>query len=116
MARGLDLKWGDVRLVELGRPDKTRPALVLTRTSALRYLHGVTVAPITRTIRGIPTEVVLGIDEGLKTESAASLDNVQTVAREKVGRHLGTLSTRRKSEVRRALLFALELEPGQDPD
>jgi len=63
MAQGI--AWGDIRLVEFDRPDKTRPALVLTRTSAISFLGAVTVAPITRTIRGIPTEVRLGTDHGL---------------------------------------------------
>lgn len=58
--------------------------------------------------------VIVGVKEGLKNESAVSLDNVQTVARERVGRQVGALSPARKAEVRRALLFALELEPGRE--
>jgi mRNA interferase MazF len=108
MARGL--AWGDIRLVEFGSPDKTRPALVLTRASAVALLNAVTVAPITRTVRGIPTEVPLGEIEGLKVPSVANFDAVQTVAKHRVGRYLGTLAPRRRDEVRAALLFALELD------
>lgn len=108
MARGL--AWGDVRLVELGAPDKRRPALVLTRTSAIPFLHAVTVAPVTRSIRGIPTEIVLGSDAGLKERSAANLDAIQTVSKKRVGRYLGSLPADRKDELREALLFALGLE------
>jgi mRNA interferase MazF len=99
-----------VRLVEFGRPDKARPAVVLTRTSAIAYLNAVTVAPISRTIRGVPTEVVLGVDEGLRTESSANLHALQTVPKDRVGRFLGSLGRGRRREVREALLFALDLD------
>jgi mRNA interferase MazF len=108
MAR--ELSWGEVRLVEFGRPDKARPALVLTRTSATRFLHGVTIAPITRTIHGIPTEIPIGVAEGLKEPSAANLDSVQTVSKDRIGRYLGSIDPARKRELREALLFALELD------
>lgn len=108
MAR--DLAWGDVRLVEMGRPDKTRPALILTRTSAIPYLSAVTVAPVTRTIRGIPTEVLVGDEVGLKVASAANFDSLQTVHKERVGRYLGALPASRRREARQALLFALSLD------
>ncbi len=108
MARGL--AWGDIRMVELGRPDKTRPALVLTRTSAMRYLNAVTVAPISRSVRGVPSEVPLGEEDGLKQPSAASCHALQTVPKTKLGRWLGAVPVSRKAEVRRALLFSLELD------
>lgn len=108
MARGLT--WGDVRLVEFGAPDKTRPALVLTRTSAIPYLGYVTVAPISRTIREIPTEVRLGVEQGLKTESVANLHNLQTVPKTRVGRYLGSVPAELRGALRTAILFALELE------
>jgi mRNA interferase MazF len=94
----------------MGRPDKTRPALLLTRSSAIPYLSAVTVAPVTRTIRGIPTEVLVGEEAGLKAASAASFDNLQTVPKDRVGRYLGSLPPSRRREVRQALLFALSLD------
>jgi mRNA interferase MazF len=108
VARGI--AWGDIRLVDLGKPDKRRPVLVLTRTSAVPYLNAVTVAPITRTVRGVPTEVLLGVDEGMKGPSVANFHSLQTVNVKRVGRYVGSLGKARKSEVRRALLFALELD------
>ena len=108
MARGVS--WGDIRLLTFDHPDKTRPVVVLTRSSIIPHLSAVSVAPITRTVRGIPTEVPIGLDEGLKIASVANLDSVQTVAIERLGRYLGSLQKGRKPEVRKALLFAFELE------
>ncbi|MCC7534979.1 MAG: type II toxin-antitoxin system PemK/MazF family toxin [Deltaproteobacteria bacterium] len=108
MAEGLS--WGDIRMVELVAPDKRRPALVLSRTSHLRHLTQVVVAPITRTVRGIATEVPIGVESGLKEPSAAKLDQLQAVHRNRLGRFVGSLDRARKREVLDALLFALELD------
>ena len=108
MAEGL--AWGDIRLIELGPPDKRRPALLLSRTALMAHLSTLVVAPITRTIRDIPSEVRLGPESGLKEESVAKLDQLQSVSRERVGRYVGGLDPARKKEVREALLFALELD------
>jgi mRNA interferase MazF len=105
-----DLSWGDIRLVEMASPDKKRPALVLTRGSLLRHLSQVVVAPITRTVRGIPTELAIGEECGLKEPSAAKLDQLQSVRRDRLGRLVGSLDPARKRELREAVLFALELD------
>jgi mRNA interferase MazF len=112
MAR--DVAWGDVRMVEMGRPDKTRPALVLTRNSALPYLSAVTVAPITRSLRGVPTEIVLGEENGLKITSAANFDNIVTVSKDRLGRYVGSVPASRRREIRNAILFALALDDGEE--
>jgi mRNA interferase MazF len=104
------LAWGEIRLVDFGRPDKTRPALILTRTSALGFLRTVTVAPITKTIRDIPTELRLSETEGMKTPCVAKLDAVQTISKERIGRYVGSIDRKHKSMIREALLFALELD------
>jgi mRNA interferase MazF len=101
------LKRGEVRWYEFARPDKRRPVLVLTRDSVLEYLGEATIAPITRTVRGIPSEVALGPDDGLPEACAVNLDHVQTVARGRLGALVATLSRQRLAEVREALLFAL---------
>ena len=88
-------------------PNKRRPVLVLTRQEIIAHLHSVTVAPITTTIRGIPTEVVIGSETGLKVRSAINLDNLATVPREGLRAFLGTVPPRVLEEVREALLFAL---------
>ena len=101
------LSRGEVRWFRFAAPDKRRPVLVLTRDSVLEYLGEVTVAPITTTVRDIPSEVVLGPNDGLPRECALNLDHVQTVSRARVGALIATLSTARMAEVRAALLFAL---------
>ena len=108
MARGL--AWGDVRLVEFGGPDTARPALVITRTAAIGFLNAVTVVPITQTTRDLPTEIPLGTAEGLKGPSVANADGIRAVAKQRVGRYLGSLSQSRRGEVREAVTFAFGLE------
>lgn len=108
MARGL--AWGDIRLVDFGHPDKTRPALILTRTPALSFLRTATVAPITTTIRDIPTELRLSQAEGMKTVCVAKLDALQTISKHRIGRYVGSVGPKHKTKIREALLFALELD------
>ena len=114
MARGLT--WGDVRLVELGRPDKTRPVLVLSRARAVDVLSAVMVAPITSQIRGNRSEVALGTAEGLKGPSVAKLDAIQTVEKSRLGRFLGSVAAVRAPEIRRAVLFAMQLDAEDELD
>jgi mRNA interferase MazF len=73
------LARGDIRLYQFALPDKRRPVVVLTRDSAIRYLPTVTVAPITSTIHGVPSEVVLSEDDGMKGRCAVNLHNALTV-------------------------------------
>ena len=101
------LERGEVRLYRFSPPDKQRPVLVLTRSSAIAYLSRVTVAPITSTIRGVPSEVALGPEDGLKRKCAVNLHNVVTVNQQSLGRRLTQLTSRRMSEVCAALAFAL---------
>jgi mRNA interferase MazF len=98
---------GEIRLLRFPRPDKERPVLVLTRSSALEYLSRTTVAPITSTIRGVPSEVPLGPDDGMKHPCAVNLHNVVTVNQSSLGRLVGQLDERRMREVCAALAFAL---------
>jgi mRNA interferase MazF len=98
---------GEIRWYKFRSPDKRRPVLVLTRDSALDFLGEVTVAPITTTIRQIPTEVVLTRADGLPRDSAINLDHIQTVSRGRIGPLIATLGDERMNEVREALLFAL---------
>jgi mRNA interferase MazF len=93
--------------VSFARPDKQRPALVLTRTGAISHLTGVTVAPITSTIRGVPSEVVLGVADGMKQPCAVNLHNVTTVNRAVLGRRVAGLSAEKMQEVCAALGFTL---------
>ena len=75
--------------------DMRRPVLVVTRSEAVEVLTGIVVAPVTRTVRGIPTEVGLGPAEGLDGDCVASFDNVQRVRRSALTRKAGELGPRR---------------------
>jgi len=101
------IERGEVRLVRFPAPDKERPVLVLTRASAIPYLSRVTVAPITSTIRQVPSEVALGPEDGMRQPCAANLHNLVTVDQQRLGRRLAQLSSRRMREVCAALNFAL---------
>jgi len=101
------VRRGEVRWYRFRAPDKRRPVLVLTRNSALEFLGEVTVAPVTSTIRDIPSEVRLTPADGMPRECAVNLDHVQTVDRAKVGPLITTVRLAKMSEVRGALLFAL---------
>ena len=105
MAGGVER--GEVRLFRFPPPDKQRPVLVLTRDSAISYLSRVTVAPITSTLRGVPSEVVLGPEDGMKQPCAVNLHNVVTVSKDNLGRRLARLDGRRMREVCDALGFTL---------
>jgi mRNA interferase MazF len=83
--------------------DKRRPVLIVTRDEAIPVLRRIVVAPVTRTIRDIPTEIRLGRDEGLEVPCAASFDNVQPINRHVLTRRIGALAVTRRREVCRAL-------------
>ena len=101
------MRRGEVRWYRFHAPDKKRPVVILTRESALAYLGEVTIAPITSTVREIPSEVMLGAGDGMARECAVNLDHVQTVARGRIGALITTLSAHRMTEIRAALLFAV---------
>jgi mRNA interferase MazF len=101
------LSRGDVRLYEFARPDKKRPVVVLTRDSAIAYLTTVTVAPITSTIRGVPSEVLLGEEDGMKTACAVNLHNAVTVSQMRLGKRVARLSSSRMGQICAALRFSL---------
>ncbi len=82
--------------------DKRRPVLVVTRSEAIPVLSWVVVAPVTRTVRGIPTEVGLGAEEGLDVRCVATFDNLQVVARWQLTTLIGSLGAR-TAELCRAL-------------
>ena len=98
---------GDVRLVHFAPPDKNRPVVVLTRDSAIGYLATVTVAPVTSTIRGVPSEVVLDAEDGMKAPCAVNLHNAITVSQDRLGKRVAQLSSLRMNEICAALRFSL---------
>jgi len=72
--------------------DKRRPVLVVSRSEAIPVLAWIVVAPVTRTVRGIPTEVAVGPEQGLLVEAAASFDNLQPIGRAFLTQRAGALS------------------------
>jgi mRNA interferase MazF len=107
VAGRLTVERGDIRLLRFQAPDKTRPVLVLTRGTSIDYLSRVTVAPLSSTIRDVPSEVALGEEDGVKHACAVNLHNVVTVEKRDVGRCVARLGEDRMRDVCRALAFAL---------
>lgn len=106
---GSGMKRGEVRWYRFGAPDKRRPVLILTRESVIEYLGEVTVAPVTATVRDIPSEVLLSASDGLPRDCAVNCDHIQTVTKVKIGGLITTLSSRRMSEIGQAVRFALNV-------
>jgi mRNA interferase MazF len=103
------MKRGEIRWYTFKAPDKKRPVLILTRDSILAYLGEVTVAPITTTVRDIPSEVFLSKQDGMIKDCAINFDHIQTVSKGKIGSLVTTLSTDKLEEVSEAIQFALNL-------
>lgn len=102
------MNQGDVYWYTFRAPDKRRPVLILTRNSAIPFLTSVTVAPLTTTIRGIPSEVILTpADDGVTADCSVSADNIQTVRKAGLSAYVTHLSLERMREVRAAIEFAL---------
>jgi mRNA interferase MazF len=102
------VKQGDVYWHTFRAPDKLRPVLILTRTSAIPYLTGITVAQITTTIRETASEVLLTPgDDGVFTECVVNADNLHTIQKTQLGNFITELSAERMREVRAAIEFAL---------
>lgn len=103
------MKRGDVRWYKYEKPDKNRPVVILTRDSIITHLGEVTVAPITTTVRDIPSEVLLAKEDGMPRECAINCDHLQTVDKGRIGSLITTLSPSRISELRAAITFAIAL-------
>ena len=100
---------GEIRWYKFAQPDKKRPVLILTRDSVLEYLGEVTIAPITRTVRDIPSEVFLSRSDGMPQDCAVNCDHVQTVSKAKIGTLITALPQGKMSAVGKAIRFALDL-------
>lgn len=97
---------GEIWSYRFKSPDKRRPVLVLTRQEVIPLLHTVMVAPITSTRRGAPSEVLVGVEEGLKRDSAVNLDHVQTIEQDRLVGFIGSLDAAKMQQVCRALAIA----------
>ena len=103
------MKRGEIRWYKFKNPDKRRPVVILTRDSILEYLGEVTIAPITSTIRDIPTEVFLTHDDGMRKDCAINCDHLQTVSKSKIGSTITTLTQDKLKQLSKAIWFALNL-------
>ena len=103
------MKHGEIRWYKFLTPDKKRPVLILTRDSVLEYLGEVTIAPITTTVRDIPSEVFLSTDDGMLKDCAVNCDHLQTVSKGKIGSLITSLPRTKMLAVGRAIRFALDI-------
>ncbi len=103
------MKRGEIRWYNFAHPDKKRPVLILTRDSILEYLGEVTVAPVTSTVRDIPSEVALSKQDGMIRACAVNCDHIQTIAKGKIGSRIASLSVDKMNCVTKAIGFALNL-------
>ena len=101
-----ELKRGNIWMYKFKKPDKLRPVLILSRQDVIGLIDTVIVAPITKTIYGVPSEVIVGIDHGLKHDSAVNLDHIQTVAASKLKRYIGSLDQQVMEKICLALMIA----------
>jgi mRNA interferase MazF len=99
-----------MRPIHVARLDKARPVVILTRELVRPHLATVTVAPITTTIRGLSTEVLLDAANGLAGPSAVSCDNITTIPTSALGTQIGMLLDRQEQALSRAIQAAFDLD------
>ena len=104
------MRRGEVWWAELPPPIGRRPALLLSRDAAYKVRTSITVAVITRTIRGIPVEVLLGQEDGMPRQCAVNLDNILTIPNSRLTARITTLSIEKMDAVVKAIVFALDLQ------
>jgi mRNA interferase MazF len=100
------VRRGELRWYTFRVPDKRRPVLVLTRSEVIESLNEVIVVPVTRTIRGLSTEVVLTQNDGMPVTCALNFDHISLAQRDRLGPAIAELPETRWLEVRTALLAA----------
>ena len=103
------MKRGEIRWYKFVQPDKQRPVVILTRDAVLEYMGEVTVAPITSTVRDIPSEVFLSKADGMPRDCAVNCDHLQTVSKGKIGALVTSLPPKRMADINRAIRFVLDI-------
>lgn len=104
------MKQYEIWWARLPKPAGERPVLLLSRDDAYEYLNKFVAAEVTTTIRRIPIELPLGVNEGLRKACVANCDNLRTVARSRLVRRLGRLAPHRWAEVKRAVGYSFDWE------
>lgn len=110
------VRRGDLRMFGFRPPDKEHPVVVLTRDDIIAFLNAVMVAPITTTVRDVPTQVLLDERHGLKAPSAAKLDSVMTVPKARLGRWIARLGRKEMGDLCEALQIATGCDPTMSAD
>ncbi len=100
------MKRGEIRWYTFRLPDKRRPVLILTRDEVIDRLNEIIVVPVTRTIRGLTTEVVLTPEDGMPVVCALNFDHISLAQRDRIGGVLCSLPEARWPEVQRAFMTA----------
>jgi mRNA interferase MazF len=103
------VKRGEVWWAELPPPVGSRPVVILTRDAVLHSIGAIVVALVTRTVRQLPTEVVLGRRQGLPVRCVANLDNVLTVPRQRLKRQMGACDAGKIAELNQAIKAAFDV-------
>ncbi|MDM7999955.1 MAG: type II toxin-antitoxin system PemK/MazF family toxin [Dehalococcoidia bacterium] len=103
------MRRGEIWWVELPPPVGKRPALLLSRDSAYKVRTSITVAMVTRTVRNIPVEVLIGPEEGMPVECAVNLDNILTIPKFRLKQRITVLPSTKMAAVAKAIVFALDL-------
>lgn len=103
------MRRGEIWWLELPSPIGRRPALLLSRDSAYKVRTSITVAMVTRTVRGIPVEVLIGPEEGMPVECAVNLDNILTIPKSRLRQRITALPPTKMTAVAKAIIFALDL-------
>ena len=103
------MKRGEVWWAQLPPPAGRRPVVLLSRDSAYRVRSAVTVAPVTRTMRNIPVEVILDQQDGLPTRCIVNADNITTIPKSLLTQRIAVLSAQRIQQIDDAIRFALSL-------
>lgn len=103
------MKRAEVWWAELPPPVGDRPVVILTRDAVLHSLGSIIVTLVTRTVRGLPTEVVLGGRQGLPVRCVANLDNMLTVPRERLKRLMGACDLSKVRELNEAIKVSLDV-------
>jgi mRNA interferase MazF len=109
--RNRELRQGAAWWADLPDPTGRRPVLLLTRDAVLGRMTSVTVAPLTRTIRGVPTEVHLSRADGIPTDCVVSLDNILTIPTSTLDKPIARLNNAKIDQVFRAIRTAFQM-PG----
>ena len=103
------MRRGEIWWADLPAPTGSRPVVILTRDAVLAAIGGIVVATVTRTVRGLPTEVGLGRRQGLPVRCVASLDNLLTIPRHRLVRRMGACDGTKLEELNRAIKAALDV-------